>query len=73
MADESPTVAQAAAASAASGGSDVEIRLSPGNIWRVGFVIVGVFAVASFLWFIIDDGGSVIFTVLMSWFAAIAM
>lgn len=51
----------------------VDVRLSPGNIWRVGFVVVAVVAVATFLAFLLDDGGGVIFTVLMAWFAAIAM
>lgn len=49
------------------------ILLSPRNIWRVGFAVLGVVAVALLLRFLIDDGGGVIFTVLMSWFAAIAM
>ena len=49
------------------------VLLSPGNIWRVGLTVIGLLALTSFLWFIIDDGGSVIFTVLMAWFASIAM
>ncbi len=49
------------------------IVLVPSNIWRIGMVGIGVVAVAGFLWFIIDDGGAVLFTVLMAWFASLAM
>jgi predicted PurR-regulated permease PerM len=45
----------------------------PSNVWRAGLVVLAVVALGLFLNFIIDDGGGVIFTVLMSWFAAIAM
>ncbi|MCH9816882.1 MAG: AI-2E family transporter [Actinomycetia bacterium] len=51
----------------------LDVSLIPSNVWRVGFVVVGVVAVALFLSFILDDGGSVLFTVLMAWFASIAM
>lgn len=54
-------------------GRSLEVTLSPANIWRVGFTVVGVIAIALFLSFVLDDGGSVIFTVLMSWFASLAM
>ena len=50
-----------------------EITLRPGNVWRVGLVVLAVIALGLMLQFIIRDGGSVIFTVLMAWFAAIAM
>lgn len=49
------------------------VTFTPGNVWRVGLVLLGVVAFGLVLRFILDDGGSVIFTVLMSWFAAIAM
>lgn len=42
-------------------------------MWRVGFVLLGVVAAGLALKLIIIDGGSVICTVLMSWFAAIAI
>jgi len=42
-------------------------------VWRVGLVVMGLVALALFLRFVIVDGGSVLFTVLMSWFAALAM
>jgi predicted PurR-regulated permease PerM len=50
-----------------------QITFVPSNVWRVGMVVLAVIALGLVLKFIINDGGSVIFTVLMSWFAAIAM
>lgn len=50
-----------------------QVTLVPSNVWRVGLVVLAVIALGLVLRFIISDGGSVIFTVLMSWFAAIAM
>jgi predicted PurR-regulated permease PerM len=50
-----------------------EITFVPSNVWRVGLVLLAVMALGLFLQFVIGDGGSVIFTVLMSWFAALAM
>ena len=49
------------------------IRFDPGNVWRVGYVVMALVAVALLLRFIISDGGSVIFTLLMAWFAGLAM
>lgn len=53
--------------------SSLLVTLAPGNIWRIGMVVIAVVALGLFLSFILDDGGSVIFTVLMAWFASIAM
>lgn len=52
---------------------DRTIRFDPRNVWRVGFVVIALAAVALLLRFVIADGGNVIFTVLMAWFASIAM
>ena len=49
------------------------IRFEPQNIWRVGWVVIALVAAALLLRFVIADGGNVIFTLLMAWFAAIAM
>lgn len=49
------------------------VRLDPRNIWRVGFVVLAVVAVGLFLRFVIGDGGTVLFTLLMAWFASVAM
>jgi predicted PurR-regulated permease PerM len=59
---------------AASGASGLTtVRLVPSNIWRVGLVVLALIALGATLRFIFQDGGSVIFTVLMAWFAALAM
>lgn len=50
-----------------------EIVLVPSNVWRVGLVVLAVIALGLILRFFVQDAGSVIFTVLMSWFAALAM
>lgn len=51
----------------------MQVTFAPSNVWRTGLVVLAVIALGLFLNFVIDDGGGVIFTVLMSWFAAIAM
>lgn len=53
--------------------SRLEVVLVPSNVWRVGLVALAVVALGLLVRFILVDGGSVIFTVLMAWFAAIAM
>ena len=50
-----------------------EVVLVPSNVWRVGLVVLGLVALGLLLRFFVQDAGSVIFTILMSWFAAIAM
>lgn len=68
-----PVAEPSAAVGVSPASSVIKIELSPSNMWRVGFVLLGVVAAGLVLKFFISDGGSVIFTVLMSWFAAIAM
>lgn len=51
----------------------MQVTFVPSNVWRVGLVVIALIALGLFLNFVLDDGGAVIFTVLMSWFAAIAM
>ncbi|WP_404388572.1 AI-2E family transporter [Humibacillus xanthopallidus] len=55
------------------GATDVVIHLDRANVWRTGWVLVGVVALAALANFVISDGGSVIFTLIMSMLAAIAM
>ena len=50
-----------------------DIRFSPRNVWKVGLVIGALIALFLFVKFILEDGGGVLFTVLMAWFAALAM
>ena len=49
------------------------MRFEPANVWRTGLVVLGLLALWLFIVFVIQDGGSVIFTVLMAWFAAITI
>lgn len=49
------------------------ILVDPRNVGRATVAVLVVFALAAMLTFVVRDGGSVVFTVLMSWFAAIAM
>ncbi len=53
--------------------SRLEVTFVPGNVWRSGLVLLAVIAFGLLLRFVLQDGGGVIFTVLMSWFAALAM
>jgi predicted PurR-regulated permease PerM len=49
------------------------VTFAPNNVWRIGWVLIALIATALLLRFVLEDGGGVIFTVLMGWFAAIAM
>ena len=53
--------------------SRTQVTFVPANVWRVGLVVLAVFGLGLLINFVLDDGGGVLFTVLMSWFAAIAM
>ena len=63
----------------ANGRAQVADRSRPPNlpvgsqVWGVGRVLVTVVAGASFLLFAMSDGGFVVFTVLMAWFAAVTI
>lgn len=47
--------------------------VSPGFIWRAGFIVMALVFIFLFIGFVIEDGGGVIFNVLMAWFFALAM
>jgi predicted PurR-regulated permease PerM len=51
----------------------VVVRFDRRNVWRTGWVLAGVVALAALARWVVDDGGSVIFTLIMSMLAAIAM
>ncbi|WP_147066039.1 AI-2E family transporter [Terrabacter aerolatus] len=53
--------------------SDVRVRFDRQSVWRSGWTLVGVVALAALGKWVLDDGGSVIFTLTMSMIAAIAM
>lgn len=42
-------------------------------MWRAGMVVLAVVGTGLMVKFVLEDGGSVFFTVLMAWFAALAM
>jgi predicted PurR-regulated permease PerM len=42
-------------------------------VWRAGFIVMALVFIFLLIRFVIEDGGAVIFTVLMSWFFALAM
>ncbi len=51
----------------------VGLVVEPRQVWRIGLVVIGL--VCAFLLgrFVVSDGGSVLFNVLMAWMASIAM
>lgn len=51
----------------------IPVTISMRMVWRTGFALLAVVAAGAFARFVLSDGGNVIFTVLMSLFAAIAM
>jgi predicted PurR-regulated permease PerM len=52
---------------------DVQVRFDHRSVWRAGWVAVAIVACAALGKFVIDDGGSVIFTLIMAMLASIAM
>ena len=50
-----------------------EVRFSPRNVWKVGLVVLALLALALFVQFLLEDGGGILFVILMAWFAALAM
>ena len=49
------------------------VLIDPRSVWRAGIVVIGLIVVYSFGSFILHDGGSLIFQVVMAWLASIAM
>jgi predicted PurR-regulated permease PerM len=52
---------------------DVRVVLEPRTVWRAGWVVVGVVALALVARWVLADGGSVIFTLILSFLASVAM
>jgi predicted PurR-regulated permease PerM len=52
---------------------DVQVRFDRRSVWRAGWLTVAIVAIAALGKFVIDDGGSVIFTLIMAMLASIAM
>ncbi len=51
----------------------VRVLLVPSNVWRVGLTLAALVALLLLLRFVLADGGSVLFTVVMAWFLSLAM
>ena len=49
------------------------IVVEPQSLWRPGLVVIGLIILYSFGSFVVHDGGSVLFQIIMAWLASIAM
>src|SRR5918998_5749672 len=49
------------------------VMLDPGNVWRIGLVVLGLIALTLVIRFILGEGSSLIFTAFMAWFVSLAM
>jgi predicted PurR-regulated permease PerM len=58
---------------APQGGRPRLVALDTRNVWRVGWVVVAVVALTALARFVLVDGGSVIYLVVMAWFASLAL
>ncbi|WP_372594126.1 AI-2E family transporter [Actinotalea sp.] len=47
--------------------------LDPRNVWRIGFVVIALAVVVAIGRFVLDGGSGLLFTVLMAWFASLAI
>jgi predicted PurR-regulated permease PerM len=70
---ETPEETPDAGGSTRSAVHDGYVRLDPRNVWRVGWVVIALVSAFLLLRFLIQDGGAVLFSLLMAWFASIAM
>lgn len=51
----------------------VRIVLDPRNVWQIGFVVIGLVVVVALGRFVLAGGSGLLFTVLMAWFASLAI
>jgi predicted PurR-regulated permease PerM len=49
------------------------LLLDAGNVWRIGWVIIALIALVMVIRFVLEQGSSLLFTVVMAWFASLAM
>jgi len=49
------------------------VMFDPRNVWRIALIAMGALALALFVRFVLEDAGSVIFTLLMAWALSITM
>ena len=53
--------------------SGTRVLLDPGNVWRIGLVVIALIVLVLVVQFVLEQGSSLIFTVVMAWFASLAM
>jgi predicted PurR-regulated permease PerM len=53
--------------------TDVRVQFDRRSVWRAGWIAVAILAFAALGKFVVEDGGSVIFTLIMAMIASIAM
>ena len=54
-------------------GRGTRVLLDPSNVWRIGWVVIGLLALVMVLRFVLDRGSSLLFTIVMAWFASLAI
>lgn len=50
-----------------------KVLLDPSNVWRIGWVVIGLLVLVMVLRFVLDRGSSLLFTIVMAWFASLAI
>lgn len=54
-------------------GARRRVELDPGNVWRVGLVVIALLVLVVVVRFVLDNGRSLLVTVIMAWFFSLAM
>ena len=49
------------------------VVLDPGNVWRIGLVVIGLIALTLAVRFVLTEGSSLLFTAFVAWFVSLAM
>lgn len=49
------------------------VLLDPGNVWRIGLVVIALIVLFALVRFILTQGGSLLFIIVMAWFASLAI
>ncbi|NMR19441.1 AI-2E family transporter [Cellulomonas fimi] len=55
------------------GTRNVRVLLDPANVWRIGFVVIALLLLVVVGRFVLVQGSALLFTVVMAWFASLAM
>lgn len=57
----------------ATRGDVTRVVFEPGNVWRIGMVVIGLIVLFAIGRFVLGQGASLIFTAVMAWFISLAM